>query len=200
MPGTSDATAPVSGGGPASAAGTAGGSVGGGSANASGAVPIGASMQTAAMLANRFFIWRWPSHRVVYGTSVESLDASHDFRDAEIGDDVVGVVGRTRQRRVRPDERLASACVEFDSQAGDLNPWNGALERLLVDRHDVHGAGLEVDLYLFGEVGRQRRDEAHGEPGREASRRDRFDVVREDSAADLVSGFERSTGELRAPA
>ena len=58
MPGTSDATTPVSGGGPGSAAGATGpGS--GGSAMASGAVPNGASMQTAAKVAKRFNMSRW---------------------------------------------------------------------------------------------------------------------------------------------
>src|SRR6202011_1958932 len=79
--------------------------------------------------------------------------ASSVLGDAQIGDDVVGVVSRTRQRRVRPDEGLTGACVEFDTQTRDLDPRNRALERLLVDGNDVNRAGLEVDLDLFGKGG-----------------------------------------------
>src|SRR5271157_583527 len=64
MPGTSEGTAPLSGGGPGggasgSPAGAAAGSGGGGSAIASGAVPTGTSRQTAARVAKRFNMSRW---------------------------------------------------------------------------------------------------------------------------------------------
>jgi hypothetical protein len=61
MPGGPDGTGPLGppgGGGAESAAGTTGAG-GGGSANASGAAPIGTSMQTAAKVAKRFNMSRW---------------------------------------------------------------------------------------------------------------------------------------------
>src|ERR1700682_447114 len=77
--------------------------------------------------------------------------ASDDFRDTEIGDDIVGVVGRAGQGRVRPDEGLTGAQVELDAQTGDVDPRSSAREGLLVNRNDAHRAGLEVDLDLFGD-------------------------------------------------
>src|SRR6202158_5509386 len=77
--------------------------------------------------------------------------ASDDFRDTDVGDDIVGVVGRAGQRRVRPDEGLTGAQVELDAQTGDVDPRSRALERLLVNRKDAHRAGLGVDLDLFGD-------------------------------------------------
>ena len=55
MPGAAEGTAPVSGGGPDRApTGWTDGSGGGGSASATGAVPTGMAMQTAASVAKRF--------------------------------------------------------------------------------------------------------------------------------------------------
>src|SRR4029077_4503486 len=72
--------------------------------------------------------------------------------DAEVGDDVVGVVGRARQSCVRADERLAGPLVGLDPDAGDGDAGRRALERLLVDGNCRDRAGLQVHLALEGDA------------------------------------------------
>src|ERR1700754_4546915 len=100
-PGGADATTPLSGGGPGSSAG--------GCADARDADPIGISEQ-AATTAMRFNMFNFPV-RVRLGLN--------GLGDAEVRDDVIGVVGGRRQRRVRADERLARALVGLDPHTGD---------------------------------------------------------------------------------
>src|SRR5436190_1688190 len=82
-PGSADATTPLSGGGPSSP----------GSAEAIGAAPSGISEQ-AASAAKRFTI-------VFFRFEFDW--GSNGLGDAEVRDDVIGVIGRARQRGVRAD-------------------------------------------------------------------------------------------------
>ena len=77
---------------------------------------------------------------------------SDGLGDAEVGDDVVGVIGRARQRRVRADEGLACALIGLDPNSGDGDPGFAALERLLVDRHRGHRSGFQIYLALQAEA------------------------------------------------
>ena len=65
---------------------------------------------------------------------------------AVVRDDVVGVGGRARHRRVRPEERLSDATVDLDVSVLERDAHRGRLERLLVDGDGRHGARLRVDL------------------------------------------------------
>src|SRR6478735_11884168 len=97
---------------------------------------------------------------------------SNDFGDSEIGYDVVGVVRRAGQGGVGPDERLAGATVDLDTESGDRDPRVGALERLLAHRNDVHRARLEVDLDLLVERRGERDREQPPAAGNVQARRD----------------------------
>src|SRR5574341_1296861 len=146
MPGSADATTPLSGGGPGSSAG--------GSAKAIGAVPSGISEQ-AASAATRFNMFLFRS---------SSTARSDGLGDAVVGDDVVGVVRRARHCRVRPQERLTEAAVHLDVGVLEGDAHGCGLVLLFVHGDGGHRARLGVDLDLAGEREADTRwDDAAGE-------------------------------------
>src|SRR5205823_1261091 len=107
--------------------------------------------------------------------------------DAEVGDDVVGVIGRARQRRVRADEGLAGALIGLDPDARDGDSGRRALERLLVDGDGGDGARLQVHLALKADTERAGGlGERQVDAGREAGARVDLRLVGDDAAADLL--------------
>lgn len=117
------------------------------------------------------------------------------FGHAQVGDHVVGVVGRAGQRCVRPDEGLAGAVVGLDPDAGDADAGRGALERLLVDRDGRDRARLQVDLGLQADAARPGGPGEADTRGEGCTGVDLIFIV-DDAAADLLAGFQRAAGQL----